>query len=176
MSPTETHANTLDFHPVLGLRCVVTAPAEETGGSYVEMDCTADPGFETMIHRHPGAEESYEVTAGALEVLFGGEWRRVSAGESFAVPRGEVHAFRNRGEEPARFVNRHSPALGFQAHLETMHRLIRSGKVRGLNDPRSLVYMCMSAVKHRPDVAVKPPQWVVNALAGVGKLLHLRLD
>ena len=166
----------LDFRPVLGLRCLVTAPAESTGGRYVEMECTAEPGFETMVHEHPEADESYAVLEGALEVLFAGQWRTLGAGESFAVPRGEVHAFRNRGGEPARFINRHSPALGFQAHLETVQRLIRSGKVRGVNDPRSLVYMSMSAVKHRPDVTVKPPQWVVNALAGVGRLLRLRLD
>jgi hypothetical protein len=111
-----------------------------------------------------------------LDVLFGGEWRQLRAGEVFEVPRGEVHAFRTRGGEAVRFINRHSPALGFQAHLETLHRLIRAGKVRGVNDPRSLVYMSMSAVKHRPDVTVKPPQTVVNALAAVGRLLRLRLD
>ena len=38
MSPAETHASALDLQPVLGLRCVVIAPAEVPGGSYVEMD------------------------------------------------------------------------------------------------------------------------------------------
>lgn len=43
-------------------------------------------------------------------------------------------------------------------------------------DPRSLIYMSMSAVKHLPDVAVKPPQWVVHVLAFVGRRLGYRLD
>lgn len=172
----ETEVAVLDFRPALGLYCRVTAPAAATGGEYVEMDCTADPGMETLIHTHPGADETYQVVSGTLDVLFQGEWRSLRAGESFAVPRGEVHAFRNTGSEAVRFVNRHSPALGFQDHLETVHRLVRAGKIRGVSDPRSLIYMSMSAAKHRPDVAVKPPQWLVNTLARVGRLLRWRLE
>lgn len=174
--PMDEEAPVLDFRPALGLHCRVTTPTEATGGRYVEMDCTAEPGFETVIHEHPDADESYRVVSGAMEVLFGAEWRTLAAGESFEVPRGEVHAFRTHGAEPVRFVNRHAPALGFQSHLETLHRLVRAGKVRGTSDPRSLVYMSMSALEHRPDVTVKPPQWVVNALGGIGRLLRLRLD
>lgn len=172
----ETEVAVLDFRPALGLYCEVTGPAAATAGEYVEMDCAADPGMETLIHTHPRADESYQVLSGTLDVLFEGKWRSLRAGESFAVPRGEVHAFRNAGSEPVRFINRHSPALGFQDHLETVHRLVRAGKIRGVSDPRSLIYLSMSAAKYRPDVAVKPPQWVVNTLAGVGRLLRWRLE
>ena len=92
------------------------------------------------------------------------------------MPRGKEHAFRNVRGEAVRFISRHSPALGFQDHLETVHRLIRAGKVRGPNDPRSVIYMCMSAVKHEPDVPVKPPQWLVRTLATVGRRLGWQLD
>jgi mannose-6-phosphate isomerase-like protein (cupin superfamily) len=173
---TDTDVQVLDFHPALGLRCGVTTPAAATGGEYVEMDCTADPGMETIVHKHPEADETYQVVSGALDVLFQGEWRTLRAGNTFTVPRGEVHAFRNSGAEAVRFINRHAPALGFQDHLETVHRLVRAGKIRGVGDPRSLIYMCMSAVRHRPDVAVKPPQRVVNLMAGVGRLLGWRLE
>jgi hypothetical protein len=36
--------------------------------------------------------------------------------------------------------------------------------------------MSMSAVHYRPDVTVKPPQWVVNMLAFIGRRLGYRLD
>jgi hypothetical protein len=36
--------------------------------------------------------------------------------------------------------------------------------------------MSMSAVKHRPDVAVKPPQVVVNLMAWLGRRLRFTLD
>lgn len=168
--------NTLDLRSVFGVRARVTASAASTGGEYVEMDCTADAGSGTIVHHHPEQEEDFRVAEGTLELLRDGEWRTVAAGESHTVPRGAVHAWRNGGSTPVRFVNVHRPALGFQDHLETLDRLVREGKVRGTSDPRSLIYMSMSAVKHRPDVAVKPPQWVVDTMARLGRLLGFRLE
>ena len=173
---TEAPAAELDYRPALPLRCLVTVPAESTGGAYVEMDCTAEPGMQTIIHKHPNADESYRVVSGTLEVLFRGAWRDVPPGESFLVARGEVHAFRNSGGEAVRFINRHTPALGFQAYMETVLRLVRAGKVRGTKDPRSVIYLAMAAAEHRPDVPVKPPQWLANALAGVGRRLGWTLE
>ncbi len=129
-----------------------------------------------MIHYHPHQEETYRVLEGTLEVFREGTWHAVQAGESLTVPQGAVHAFRNASSTPATFLNVHRPALAFQEHLETLDRLVRSGKVRGTKDPRSLIYMSMSAVKHRPDVAVKPPQVVVNLLAWLGRRLRFMLD
>jgi quercetin dioxygenase-like cupin family protein len=173
-----THGNAaeqLDLRSVFGLTAEITHSAEETGGAWVEMTCVADPGCTTLVHRHPGQAESYRVLDGTLEVLLNGTWHQVPAPDFFAVPVGAVHAFRNSGTARVRFVNRHEPALGFQAHLQTLDRLVREGKVRGTRDPRSLIYMSMSSVRHRPDVAVKPPQWVVSAMAMVGRALRLRL-
>jgi hypothetical protein len=53
---------------------------------------------------------------------------------------------------------------------------VKAGKVRGTKDPRSIMHMAMSAVRHRPDVTVKPPQWVVNAMAFIGRRLGFTLD
>ena len=129
-----------------------------------------------MIHYHPHQEETYQVLEGTLEVFREGTWHAIQTGESHTVPKGAVHAFRNASSTPATFLNVHRPALAFQEHLETLDRLTRSGKVRGTNDPRSLIYMSMSAVKHRPDVAVKPPQAVVNFMAWLGRRLSFTLD
>lgn len=54
----------LDLRPVFGVLARVTAPAEATGGEFVEMDCTADPGSGTMVHFHPGQEETFRVPEG----------------------------------------------------------------------------------------------------------------
>ncbi len=171
-----TGAQVLDLRSVFGLMARVTIPTGATGATPVEMDCTAEPGSGSLIHYHPGQEESYQILEGTLEVLRDGQWHALPAGASFSIPPGAVHAFRNSSGAPVRFLNRHQPARGFQAHLETLDRLVRAGKIRGTKDPRSLIYMSMSAVEHRPDVAVKPPQWMVNGLAFVGRRLGYRLD
>lgn len=173
---SESQTKVLDLRPVFGLKAALTTPSEAADGAYVEMDVTAEPGSETLIHYHPEQEETYLVLEGTLEIFRDGQWHAVPAGESLKVPQGAVHGFRNASEGPARFLNVHRPALAFQEHLETLDRLIRAGKIRGTKDPRSLIYMSMSAAEHRPDVAVKPPQWVIQGLAFIGRCLGYRLD
>lgn len=166
----------LDLRTVFGVEARVTVPAESTAGECVEMECTAQPGSQTMVHYHPGQEETFRVLEGAMEVLWEEEWKEVTAGQSATVPSGAVHAWRNASGAPVRFLNVHRPALGFQAHLETVDRLVKAGKVRGTRDPRSLMHLSMSAVEHRPDVTVKPPQWVVKVMAFVGRRLGYSLE
>jgi quercetin dioxygenase-like cupin family protein len=168
-------ARVLDLRSVFGVEARVTTPTASTGGAYVEMDCTVAPGSGTMIHYHPEQEETYRVLDGTLEVFLDGRWRAVPPGESLTVPRGAVHGFRNASAAPARFLNVHRPALRFEEHLETIDRLAKAGKVRGTKDLRSLIYLSMSAVEHRPDVPVRPPFWIVKRLAGLGRTLGYRL-
>lgn len=172
----QTHEKILNLRSVFGVEARVTTPSVATGGAYVEMDCTVDPGSGSIIHYHPRQEETYRVLEGTLEVFRDGQWRAVQAGESLTVPQGAVHGFRNASKAPVRFLNVHRPALAFQEHLETLDRLIRTGKIRGMKDLRSLIYMSMSAVEHKPDVPVKPPQWVVKILTFVGQRLGYNLD
>lgn len=173
---SESREKVLDLHSIFGLEATVTSPSAAADGAYVEMDVAAEPGSGTLIHYHPEQEETYRVLEGTLEVFCDGQWHAVPAGESLKVPQGAVHGFRNASETPVRFLNVHRPALAFQEHLETLDRLIRAGKIRGTKDPRSLIYMSMSAVEHRPDVAVKPPQWVVRGLAFIGRRLGYTLN
>jgi quercetin dioxygenase-like cupin family protein len=171
-----SHEHVLDLRSIFGVEARITTPASATRGEYVEMDCTADPGSGTMVHYHPDQEETFHVTEGTLEVVQQGQGQVVQSGESLTVPPGVVHAWRNAGPLPVRFLNVHRPAHGFQDHMETLDRLVKAGKVRGTKDPRSLIYMSMSAVKHRPDVTVKPPQWVVKMMAFIGRRLGFQLD
>jgi mannose-6-phosphate isomerase-like protein (cupin superfamily) len=173
---SEPKGKVLDLRAVFGLKATVTTTAAATDGAYVEMDITAEPGSGTLIHYHPEQVETYQVLEGTLEIFRDGRWRAVPPGDSVTVPLRAVHGFRNATGAPARFINVHRPALAFQDHLETLDCLIRGGKIRGTKDPRSLIYMAMSAAKHRPDVAVKPPQGVIRGLAFIGRRLGYDLN
>jgi quercetin dioxygenase-like cupin family protein len=173
---SETREEVLDLRSVFGLEANVTTPSAATGGEYVELDCTVQPGGDTSIHYHPEQEETYRVLDGTLEVFRDGPWRVVQAGKSLTVPRGAVHGFRNASDAPVRFLNVHRPALAFQEHLETLDRLVREGKIRGLRDPRSLMYMSIASIEQEPSVTVKPPHWLLEGLALVGRRLGYRLD
>jgi quercetin dioxygenase-like cupin family protein len=176
MEAAMTSNRILDLRAVFGVAAQVTHPSAATGGAYVEMECTADPRSGTMVHYHPEQEETFHVLEGRLEVLRDGAWISVREGQTHLVPTGAVHAWRNPGSSPVRFQNVHRPALGFLDHMESLDRLARAGKVRGTKDWRSLVYMSMSAVKYQPDVTVKPPQWMINGIAFIGRRLGFTLD
>lgn len=50
-------------------------------------------------HRHPGIEMAY-IVAGEARLALGRQVRRLTAGDSFSVPSGAVHALSNVGEHP----------------------------------------------------------------------------
>jgi len=172
----ESQERVLNLRPVFGLEATVTTPSAATDGAYVEMDIVLKPRGHTNIHYHPEQEETYEVLNGTLEVFRDGDWHKVPAGESLAVPRGAVHAFRNATETPARFLNVHRPALTFQEFLETLDRLIRARKVKGLKGLRSGIYVSMAAVEQGTAVNTKPPQILIRGLAFIGRRLGFTLD
>jgi quercetin dioxygenase-like cupin family protein len=177
MNPRDQEsARVLDLRSVFGLQARITTAAAATQGEYVEMDVTAEPGAATMLHSHPGQTETYRVLEGTLEVFRSEDWFPLRAGESFTVPPSAVHGFRNTTHLPVRFMNEHRPALGFEDHLTTLDRLVRAGKIKGTKDVRSLIYMSMSAIRHRPDVPVKPPLWVLHVMAFFGRRLGYTLE
>lgn len=166
----------LDLRAVFGLEATITTPSAQTDGAYVEMDVTLQPGGDTAIHYHPDQEETYEILSGTLEVFGDDGWRAVPAGKSLTVPQGAVHGFRNTTETPVRFLNVHRPALAFQEHLETLHDLIRAGKITGLRNLRSLIYMSVASIEQEPSITVKPPHWLIRGLASIGRRLGYTLD
>jgi mannose-6-phosphate isomerase-like protein (cupin superfamily) len=172
---SEQAGKVLDLRAVFGLTATIVTPASVADGEAVVMDVVAEPGARTTIHRHPEQDETYQVLVGRLEVYHDGTWHSVREGETLVMARGEVHGFRNPNQTPVRFRNTHHPALRFQDHLEMLDRLVKDGKITGTRDPRSLMYMSMSAMEFRPDVSVKPPQRLVQFLAFLGRRLGLSL-
>jgi quercetin dioxygenase-like cupin family protein len=173
---SESEKEALNLRSVFGLEATVTTPSAATDGAYVEMDVTLEPKGHTNIHYHPEQEETYEVLGGTLEVFRDGDWHKVPAGESLTVPRGAVHAFRNASQTPVRFLNVHRPALTFQEYLETLDRLIRVGKVKGLKSLRSGIYVSVAAVEQGSSVMVKPPHMLIRGLAFIGRRLGFTLE
>lgn len=173
---SESQGTVLDLRPVFGLEATVTTPSAATNGDYVEMDVVLESKGHTTLHYHPEQEETFEVLDGTLELFRDGAWHQVPAGESVTVPRGATHAFRNATETPVRFLNAHRPALTFQSFLETLDRLIRAGKVKGLKGLRSGIYVSMASVEQASSVQVKPPDKFIRGLAFIGRRLGFRLE
>lgn len=98
------------------------ATAASTNGRFSLMERTLPPGGRMPpAHRHSGNEEAYFVLDGAVEFRVGDEVFEGTGGTFVLVPSGEAHTFGNTGNEPARLLVLHAPALdGYFADLEAL--------------------------------------------------------
>jgi mannose-6-phosphate isomerase-like protein (cupin superfamily) len=121
------------------------------------------PGGESAVHVHPHQDETYEVREGEMQLFLNGSWKTLKAGERAAIPKGSVHAFRNKGMQKVVAVNTHSPGLRFGEMLETIQTYINEGKISGTTGFRNLAHMSSIMVKYNEVMTtVKPPATVVN--------------
>lgn len=63
------------------------------------------PGVSTGRHTHPGDEYGTLMEGAVMTRQDGGEWKTVSAGESYYVPANIIHETKNVGPVPAKAVN-----------------------------------------------------------------------
>src|SRR3954470_17919220 len=81
------------------------------------------PGPPPHIHPDP-VRETFEVLEGEFELLHGGDWKRLRAGESMTVEPGVAHTFRNESGAPVRIHDIHDPAHGFETYMRQIHAMV----------------------------------------------------
>ncbi len=83
---------------------------EDTGGAYSLTDSVVPPQGGPPPHIHHREDEAFWVLEGELEVFVGEDAFRVGAGSFVHLPRGVLHAYKNVGATPARFLTLIVPA------------------------------------------------------------------
>jgi mannose-6-phosphate isomerase-like protein (cupin superfamily) len=98
------------------------AVAASTGGDFSLMERTVPPhGRRPLPHRHVTCSEAFWVLDGTITFVLDGA--EVSGGpdDFLLVPRGAGHTFGNDGDEPARLLVLHAPAMdGYFAELDAL--------------------------------------------------------
>ncbi|HRI98098.1 MAG TPA: cupin domain-containing protein [Nocardioides sp.] len=79
---------------------------------------TQPSGVATPLHRHAHEAEAFYVLEGRLDYQAGDDIHELDAGAFIHLPRGLPHAFRIRGETPARFLALTAPAGLLQLYDE----------------------------------------------------------
>ena len=98
------------------------AVAAQTSGDFSLMERTVPPGARTPPpHRHVTCSEAFFVLAGTITFRLDDAELAGGPGDFLLVPRGAAHTFGNRGEEPARLLVLHAPAM--DAYFEELHLL-----------------------------------------------------
>jgi mannose-6-phosphate isomerase-like protein (cupin superfamily) len=98
------------------------ALAEQDDGDLSLMERTLPPGGRRPpAHRHVNCSEAYFVLDGEVAVIVEGEELRLRPEGFVLVPRGTAHTFGNAGDEPARLLVIHAPAM--DAYFAALHDL-----------------------------------------------------
>jgi len=114
------------------------AVARQTSGDFSLMERTVPPGARRPpAHRHVSCSEAFFVLAGTATFWLEQEELTGGPGDFLLVPRGAAHTFGNTGDEPARLLVLHAPAM--DAYFEELHRLWASGEAPAREAERELM-------------------------------------
>ncbi|HEY0937781.1 MAG TPA: cupin domain-containing protein [Trebonia sp.] len=98
------------------------AVAAQTGGDFSLMERTVPPrGRRPLPHRHGNCSEAFWVLDGMITFVLDGVEQRGGRDDFLLVPRGAAHTFGNDGDDPARLLVLHAPAMdAYFAELDTL--------------------------------------------------------
>jgi mannose-6-phosphate isomerase-like protein (cupin superfamily) len=98
------------------------ALAGQTGGDFSLMERTLPPGGRRpLAHRHVNCSEAFFVLDGTVTFVLDGSELSGGPEDFVLVPRGAAHTFGNGGDEPARLLVLHAPAM--DAYFTELDRL-----------------------------------------------------
>lgn len=171
--------DTLSAAQVEKQRIVLRKTANETAGALLEMEAYYKPGSQyPPEHYHPLQDEHFEVTEGTLHVRLNGVQMTYVAGQSFDIPRGTSHSFRNGGDDEASVIWQVRPALKTQQFYETLWGLAADGKTNQVGMPNLLQIAVMMQDYADEFVPSSPPRVVQQlafaVLGGIGRLCGYR--
>ena len=88
------------------------AGREQTGGDFSLMERTLPPGGRRPLpHRHVNCSEAFFVLDGTIAFVLDGTEVLGHPDDFLLVPRGAAHTFGNAGDDPARLLVLHAPAM-----------------------------------------------------------------
>jgi len=164
----------LDLKKVLGV--TLYYDASQTPTQPFEMEMEVEPGGKSGMHVHPQQDEFFHVSEGELQVYLNGKWESLGSGGEVLIPTAAQHGFRNTGIQKVVAHNKHIPGLRIREYFETMHKLIKEGKVTGMAGFKNSIYLSLLVLKY-PDIIKlsKPPDAFIKAAAFMGKILGFKI-
>lgn len=146
---------------------------EEEGPRIESGTVTVDPRSDgPPLHRHVDQDERWVVVGGALSARIDTRRCVLQAGETLVIPRGTPHTYWNAHDAPCVFQYELTPGHRFTAMMRTFEGLAADGRLRGTQDPRSVLHMAQVFQLFRDHVeAVMPPPWLLRAFAAIGRAL-----
>ena len=137
----------------------------DSDGALVRCRARVAPGRPAAPeHSHPEQAETFRVERGLLGYKLGSETREAGAGSVAVVPPGTNHTFWNAGADELEVVIDVQPALRAEDFVETIHVLIRDGKLNQGGKRANPMLMAVVADNFRTE-------WRLTNLSRVARAL-----
>ncbi len=163
----------VDLMKVFNSQAMLINDAEHSENGIILIKAGADG---PPLHTHPEQEEYFVILRGQLEVYHKKKWVVVKEGEKIFTPKNMIHSFRSRHHEDCLFEYYLTPKRSFSEMLLTFEKLTNEQKLKSTSDLKSIIYLALTFKKFsREYVSAEPPQFVINIMAGVGKLLGYKI-
>ena len=120
----ELHVQGREGAEQLGIAALLAATGDLTV-TEDELEPGTEPGDP---HYHANHTDSFYVLEGELEFRIDGRTVRAKAGTLVVAPRGAVHAFPVAVGSRARFLNFHTPGVGFDGYLRKLNEMRARGE------------------------------------------------
>jgi mannose-6-phosphate isomerase-like protein (cupin superfamily) len=146
-------------------------PNSENGQIIIKAGADGPP-----IHTHPEQEEYFKVISGQLEAYHKDKWVALKEGEEILTPKNMAHTYRSRRQDDCLFEYRLSPGRNFSGMIKTFERLGNENKLNSTSDLKSIIYLSLALKQYSSEyISVKPPQFAINLMGGIGKLLGFKI-
>ena len=132
------------YHPIQKDYATFLETSEETGGVRTLIEVEVAPGGGNDPHYHLTYDEHFEVLEGTLEVLVDKDTVTLRPGEKAVATKNTLHRFRNRTDQPARFLVELRPGhSGFEKAIKVAYGLASDGLASANGTPRNLYYTAL---------------------------------
>ena len=124
------------------------ATSEETGGRYAMFEATVLPGGGPPPHIHRREDETFYVVEGEITIQIGDERRVAKAGTFVHMPIGNLHAFTNDTDQPAKLLISFAPA-GLEKMFVEVGKELRDGEMPDEVSPQEMGKILDAADRYR---------------------------
>ena len=131
-------------NPVFGDKATFLKTAEETGGAYTLIEIELAPGGGNSLHTHSEFTETFRPVQGPLTVHCNRMEKTLQPGDSFTVPKGAVHLFKNPTEKTVIFQVELRPGhSGFEKAIKIAYGLAADGLTNKKGIPTNLSHLAI---------------------------------
>jgi quercetin dioxygenase-like cupin family protein len=132
------------INPIFGDKATFLETSEETKGAYSLGEVELAAGGGNFPHYHEAFHETFTVIDGILSVQLKNKWLTLEKGDSFTVPPGAVHCFKNKTAQKITFRVKVVPGHeGFENSIKILYGLATDGLTTKKGAPKKLSHIAL---------------------------------